>query len=452
MFELKEWLGEPVPDEEFTAEELTGAEFVDAGHYLFDETAADVIAAQATAQPLGPETLAPLMAVPFTEMSEEGRLAALQCLSRFSAHIDALRTELVGFNAGPEPVDERGRMQDFVAHDVAVAMKTSVYAADRIVALSRDLDRRLAATAAAMRRGDVTLDQARYLSEETRHLPQSVARDVEKATLKWAWRQGPARFRDSVRRWIVKKDPNFEKKAKDARKECAVEHSPNTDGTGDLYIRGPLEITAALSKALDAYAINAKTRLGGTADQRKLAGLRDMVDLYLGSGSAPRQHGRLPILNVTIDTATLLGLADHPCEIPGVGMVPADVGRWLMADGAPLRRFLIDSKTGALLDYGTDTWIVPPKLADFLCAQHIKSAAPHSNVDARVCDMEHQVPHHNGGPTNPENNTPLDRRWHRSKTHGDWDYRKDPTSGIVTWRNKTGLSYRIEPHDYRLGP
>jgi hypothetical protein len=105
-----------------------------------------------------------------------------------------------------------------------------------------------------------------------------------------------------------------------------------------------------------------------------------------------------------------------------------------------------------LLDYGTDTYIVPPKLADLLCAQYIKSAAPHSNIDSRVSDMEHQVPNDRGGPTNVVNNTPIDRRWHRVKTHGDWDYRKDPTSGTVTWRNKTGLSCRIEPHDYRLGP
>lgn len=452
MFEVADWLEAPMLDDKFTAEELAGAEFVDAGHYLFEETTADVVASHATLQPFGTETLGPLMAVPFAELSEEGRLAALQCLSRFSAHIDALRTELIALNAGPEPVDERGRREDFVAHDVSVATKTSVYAADRVVGLSRDLTSRLKATAKAMRRGEVTLDQARYLSEETRHLPLAVARDVETAVLRFAWRQGPARFRDSVRTWIAKKDPNFEKQAKEARKECSVEHTPNPDGTGDLYIRGPLEITAALSKALDAYAIKTKGRLGGTADQRKVAGLRDMIDAYLGSGAAPLQHGRLPILNVTIDAATLLGLANRPCQIPGVGMVPAEVGRWLMADGAPLRRFLIDATTGALLDYGTDTWIVPPKLADFLCAQHVKSAAPHSNVDSRTSDMEHQIPHNKDGPTNPTNNTPVDRRWHRLKTHGDWDYRKDPTTGIVTWRNKTGLSYRIEPHDYRSGP
>ena len=65
--------------------------------------------------------------------------------------------------------------------------------------------------------------------------------------------------------------------------------------------------------------------------------------------------------------------------------------------------------------------------------------------------MEHNLPYDQDGRTNPINATPVDRRWHRAKTHGGWTYTKDE-QGVVTWRSPTGLTCRVEPHDYRLGP
>ncbi|HVS69361.1 MAG TPA: hypothetical protein VHE56_12470, partial [Mycobacteriales bacterium] len=79
------------------------------------------------------------------------------------------------------------------------------------------------------------------------------------------------------------------------------------------------------------------------------------------------------------------------------------------------------------------------------------SAAPHSRVPAADCDMEHLIPHQQHGTTDPNNNTPIDRRWHRAKTHTDWTYQKNPDQS-VTWTSPHGLTETIHPHDYRLGP
>jgi hypothetical protein len=114
-----------------------------------------------------------------------------------------------------------------------------------------------------------------------------------------------------------------------------------------------------------------------------------------------------------------------------------------------LRRIVTDPMTGRCLDYGTKTYAVPPVLAERLVAIHHSSASPHSNVPAAKCDMEHNQPHTRGGPTNVINTTPVDRRWHRAKTHGDWTYEKDPDTDIVTWRSPNGLECIIEPYDYR---
>jgi hypothetical protein len=205
--------------------------------------------------------------------------------------------------------------------------------------------------------------------------------------------------------------------------------------------------------ALTAYAAKTKPELGGTAAQRKLAGLRDLTDRYLDSPSCPKLHGRLPVLNITVDLPTVLGMRNNPAEIPGVGAIPADAARWLLADGAPLRRLIIDPDNGKLLDYGTTTYVAPPRLADHLIATSINSASPHSNIDAHGCDIDHNQPHDNGGPTNPTNCTPVERRWHRAKTHADWTYTKNPDTGVVTWQSPTSsLTCQIDPYDYRAGP
>ena len=58
--------------------------------------------------------------------------------------------------------------------------------------------------------------------------------------------------------------------------------------------------------------------------------------------------------------------------------------------------------------------------------------------------MEHNTPHHHGGPTNPINVTPVDRRWHRPKTHNNWTYIKNPDN-TITWTSPTGLTCQSTP-------
>jgi Domain of unknown function (DUF222) len=440
------------PPQRLTKKELAGAEFLEPGHPLAVDTTADVLVEEAGCIAFGPHTLSRLLAVPFSELSESGRSSALQTLTRFSDYVDGLAAELTGLIAGPTPTTDETRRDDFSAHEVSVATRCSVYAADAKISFARDLTERLQATAVAMADGQISERQARHLSEETSHLDIEIAQELEAKVLKFSHRQDFTAFKLSVRRWLSKLDPNFVARATAARKDCVVEHTAGDDGTGSLFIRGPLEITTEISMALTAYAAKTKPELGGTAAQRKLAGLRDMAEQYLGSPDCPKHHGRLPVLNITTDLPTVLGMRDNPAEIPGVGAIPADVVRWLLADGAPLRRLIIDPENGQLLDYGRKTYVVPPALADLLIAKHVTSAGPHSRIDATGCDIDHNKAWDNGGATNPINNTPVDRRWHRAKTHANWTYTKNPDTGVITWRSPTGLTCEIHPYDYRAGP
>jgi hypothetical protein len=419
------------------------AEYVDSCDRLIDRAIA-----------IGPSAAALgwLTSVPAEALGEEARSKALAQLTGIAAHVSAVSSEYTVAIAGPEPTKPQSRLdQSYAAHEVSVATRTSVYAADHLISMSRDLTTVLQQTGAAMRRGDITQQQARALHLATMSLPADVARAIEERVLKFAYRQSLTLFRASLRRWLAKLDPTFTERSRVARAAVEVSHTAHDDGTGQIYICGPLEITTAIHMAMTAHAVKTKDELGGTVGQRKLAGLRDWAEAAHAASDTPTHHGRVATVNVVIELPTLLGLNNHPAEIPGVGPLPADAARWLLADGAPMRRLVIDPMTGHLLDYGKNTYTVPPDLADYLIAKNVTSASPHSSVDARLADMEHNIPHDKGGPTNPINTTPVDRRWHRAKTHADWTYVKQ-RDGTVIWTSPTGLTCQIDPYDYRLGP
>jgi Domain of unknown function (DUF222) len=442
-----EWIPEPPSAHEPLREDW---EFpLAAGEDPAIPAANDELVHEAELLPLGPSTLPLILSTPYDVLSPEAQSLALRRLTEFSAYVEALRTELTSAIAGPEPTTARERQDDYASQEIAVATRCSVDAADNRIGVARDLAHRLTATLAALHRGDISYQQAQSLSQTTHRLPVCVAREIEAKVLRFSHRQDIGLFNQALRRWTAKLDPEFSPKARDARKDCEVTHTAFADGTGQLYVRGPLELTATINLALSAVAEQTKLLLGGTAAQRKLAALRDAAEATLASPGIPRRHGRPPTINVTIDLATLLGLRDNPAEIPGLGPLPPDAARWLLADGAPMRRLVTDPLTGQLLDHGTNTYVVPPDLADYLIAQTVTSATPHSSLPADRTDMEHNVPHDRGGATDRANCTPVERRWHRAKTHGGWTYCKHPDNSI-TWTSPTGLTCDINSYDYEL--
>jgi hypothetical protein len=402
------------------------------------------------AEHMGPcgEALNLLAGVNPNGLSKAARVSALAQLAAIGAHHEAAVARMTAAVAGPEPADPR---EDWGTHDVSAASRCSLGSADQRVAFSRDLAGRLSATLTALTEGRISYQQARLLSQATAHLSDEIAQEIEANMLRFAYRQDLTKFKLALRRWLARLDPDFAARAKAARAEVDVRHNALDDGTGELYIRGPLELTATIDSALNGYAAANKSRHGGTIAGRKLAGLVQWAETYLTSPDAPRRHGRTIGLSLCFDPPTMFGMAQHPAEIPGYGMVPAEAALHLLAAGSPLRKLIIDPDDGHLLYYGRTTYVVPPPLTDHLIALHISSAAPHSAVPAAGCDMDHNLPFGDDGTTDPDNTAPLDRRWHRAKTHAGWTWVKNEDASI-TWASPTGHTYRVDPHDYRLGP
>lgn len=152
-----------------------------------------------------------------------------------------------------------------------------------------------------------------------------------------------------------------------------------------------------------------------------------------------------PQINVIVQLETLLGLADEPAQVSGLGAIPADLARELAADGR-WRAWLVDA-AGAVTATGTTSYVPTAEIARLVRARHPHCRFPGCRQAAASCDLDHAIPYP-AGPTTPGNLGPLCRRHPNLKTHAGWrlepdqpskaDGADDPAAGW-SWRTPAGL-------------
>ena len=208
----------------------------------------------------------------------------------------------------------------------------------------------------------------------------------------------------------------------------------------------------AIAAGLQADSVSTGTREPGTRDQLRADVLVDLLlgsptgstgqprsaqpDGYLevppppdasgtekepppirGDGARPGLVPPRPDIQVVVSLEALLGLAQQPALLPGVGPIPADVARELAADGR--WRALLTDASGAITAVGARTYTPSAAVARLVRAREPHCRFPGCRQPAVTCDLDHTVPWPIGS-TTPENLGPLCRRHHQLKTHGGW--------------------------------
>ncbi|MDQ1694677.1 MAG: hypothetical protein QOJ03_30 [Frankiaceae bacterium] len=424
-------LCQPDPDEEPGRREITPTDVLD---YV-------------VGGPAGPIAIEMLLSLQGEDLNERDQALLLRGWQKQVSYCEAqaLTASL--------PVADHPLSKAFGAQEVAAVSVTTVTAADRRLNMARRLAAVLTRTSEALLNGDISFVAAQIIHEQTLGLSPDQAREVEAKVLDRAGRILPASLRDAVNRAAAAVDPErFEKQQNDAVAQTDITVSPMPLGMAAVVGTVSAVDAGTIARALDDWADAHESDLPGTTrGQRRVAALTAWARDYLDDPNSPRRHGRrtADTVGLVIDLPTLIGLADHPGEVPGFGPVPAAVAR-LFAAGGKLRRMVIEPVTGYLLDYGTTTHDVPQELTDFILARETESSFPTSHLPSRLCDKEHATAFPEGG-TSADNVGPVDRRGHNAKTHAGWVGRRS-SDGSVTWTSPRGLKYRIEPHDYRLGP
>lgn len=388
--------------------------------------------AAAMALPTGPAQITLLAKVEPEALDDADRVTLLQAWERASRWVDAQRAKAIVAVAGAEP----DGTDDFPRELVRVALVECGGSTKTDVDLARALNRRFTATAAALEAGTVSWAHVRVLVRECEHLDDDVARRVEARVLERAGGQPPARFRESVRRAVIRVDPGAAaREAATAVEERGVDRVVHRDGRASLILTGPTLDIARTWTALD-------TATGGKAhdDARTLDQRRYDTAIELLSGGGPageaRRHGAKPVVHLHADLATWLGLANDPVEVEGFGPVPAGMARELLLDSR-WRAVVTDAVNGLAISVSDSTYTPSPRTFRHIAVIDRTCIFPGCHTPAQRCDVEHSIPHDRGGCTDPDNCGLVCRRHHRLKTFTRWQWRRLP-DGDVEWTDPTG--------------
>jgi hypothetical protein len=282
--------------------------------------------------------------------ASEDELVGLICAwERAEAHMAARKHAAVAelIRRRPEPgcaPEGPGQLpeawEEFTPVELAPALGESRGGAEDLLGLALDLAVRLPGTAAAFRSGIVNADKAAIIARATEVLDPAEAAAAEALVLSRAGRLTPGGLRAAIARAVMEVAPDKarlrrERGARLARVERWGEDSGNAALAGREL--PPAEVLAADQRVTWWAKQLKQAGLAGDMDQLRA---RAYLDLLLGIDSRPTadgasstdRPGAIPPgfagkVNLTIPLATLLGLADRPGEIPGIGPIDPALAR-----------------------------------------------------------------------------------------------------------------------------
>ena len=427
----------------------------------------------------GIKTLGGLIAIDPQDLSPAARIDYLSALERQSSWLQAaMQREIVavagiseGKSDGPfTGVDEAER------EDVSSALRLSAGTAQMRIDVARTLVNHLPNTCSALATGELSAAHATVIARETAAairdgLSEFAIFSIEEKAIAHAEFHTPSQVAQQVRSAIAKFAPaTFEEVVEKARDSRRVSCYNDVDGMSTVVAILPAEDAQTVMKAIeafiikgssvfkisdlsktDAYTIDSYDKVGKTSDSRhsdsrsadmkRADALTSLAGFALAASSEEVALHRRPItVNVTIDLPTLLGLSENPGQLAGYGAIPASVARALASDGK-WKRFITDPQTGALLDYGRETYQPPQALIDFLIARDRTCRFPGCRRSAALSDLDHAQSWEEGGTTSLDNLGALCRRHHQLKTHGGWGI-ESRADGSCTWTSPLGKIYQ----------
>ena len=281
----------------------------------------------------------------------------------------------------------------------------------------------------------------------------------------------PAQARNAARAALCRHCPDaliaLQHEAQEARR---VELRPVGDGTSWLAALLPeieaLRIYRRLTAQARAQAADAPASDRRHLDQRRA----DLLGARLLSCPSGSEHTRSSEhtsgsghpgdvaaveVRVVAGVETLLGLAQDPGYIPGIGAVPADLARELAAQGS-WQAWLTDV-TGQITTVAPQSYRPTASLARVITAREPTCRFPGCHQVAESCDLDHTRAWPAAPGSVPENLGPLCRRHHNLKTHLHLRLTAHSSStGRLhgwTWTMPSGLTHRVNlPNSLHIDP
>jgi hypothetical protein len=292
-----------------------------------------------------------------------------------------------------------------------MAAKAQVTLASAIATI--DTGRRLSelpATRQALQAGELSRIQAAEISAAATADPRA-----EKSLLRAAKTETIARLREQCAkvRAAASRDRDADERIHRSR---YLRSWSDADGAFRLDAKLTSDAGARLITAVQARSreFQQQARRAGSKDPAEAHAADALVSLADTTTPGPRA-----VVHVHVDqNAWERGHAEtgEACEVPGIGPVPVAAARRLARDGIVKAVLDDDADVRALAHIGRT---IPAKLRSALEARDVTCVVPGCDEHEGL-EIDHVVPHSEGGPTRLDNLARL-CRWHHSlKTHRGW--------------------------------
>jgi hypothetical protein len=310
----------------------------------------------------------------FAGSSDDELTGVICALDRSEAAASALKHAAVAelIRRRPDPGREPvlagpGDWEEFTGSELAYALADTRWAADTVLDLAATLAVKLPGTRAAFRSGDLRQSKVEIIACAVANLDPDEARAAEALVLDRAGRLTPGGLRAAIKRAVIEVAPDKAVKRREkGEQDARVERWPELSGNAGLAGRElpPADVLAA-DQRITWWAKKLKQAgLDGDMDQLRA---RAYMDIILGRDSTlrtqpappastdggpgedgpgeggsgrpdpdgtrtPPAPGVIPAgfagrINLTITLATLLGLADRPGELSGLGPIDPALAR-----------------------------------------------------------------------------------------------------------------------------
>ena len=386
-----------------------------------------------------PDTDEPRAAVERIKVMERLKCAAAAAQARAASDLDRLvHVE------GREPSDAS------LGSEIGLARHESPHRGRRCLDLGRVLVDDLPQTLAALERGDINERRAEIIADATRALDITARGQVDSELGGKLRDIGDGELRQLVQRLVCRIDGAGAAKRRERAQQERYVHARNLgDGTSEVRARVADYHAAAIIAGL---AVGAEEEVlvhgedGRTRPQR-------MADLFVQRLTGILHSASMPVdINLVMTAETLLGDDDEPADIVGVGTVPAQVARNLVAaspvERTRIRRLFKFADTDRLIAMESSSRSFRGLLAFFLRLRDQRCRMPYCN--ARIRHIDHVTAASEGGATSEINGQGLCERCNYVKEMPGWRHLAlaDETSPhAVTVVTPTGDIYSTLPPD-----
>ena len=341
---------------------------------------------------------------------------------------------------------------EFAAAQLGARIGRSPYAAGRLIADALDLHHRLRELWGRVEAGQVRASYARHVAAKTRELSESEAAYVDAAVAESADGRIPwSRFETLVDAQVAAAAPALAraKEEQASKATFAKKLRGEAHGMGSFMVRADVATIDAMDAVVTAKAAQlVESMPDATEDQRRVRA----VLLLVNPGATPDTDlsDLLPVVQVYVhvyaeerfsrEYSPEGPVTDRIARIEGHGPVTE---AWIRRVLGPNARFKVTPVLDLAGQAPVDAYEIPDRHRQ---AVHLMSPAdifPYASCLSRQMQVDHTVPHHQGGVTGVGNYGPMTTRHHRIKTFGGWQVQQ-PFPGIYLWRDPHGAFYLVD--------